>query len=318
MSLNNSNETLYVVSMNNTHLIVFWIFIVIFIPSIFCFCFIFIQIIRKRILKRHIHSHIIFVILVCNFLQVSMEHPIFFSYLYNGTSIVKSDSFCIFWSCLEFFFNGTILMLMCYGSIERYLLIFHRNMVHQHLILLHYIPILFFIAYPLILYIILICFYPCMNSFDYAVNTCGGPCYLFEKWASIFDTILNLALPLFICTITNILLLIRVLRQKHRMRQQQIWKKNKRLIIQLLSIVILHNIVWFPTIISLLIILFSPVTFPILINMTLDLYPYGYYMVAMLCPFISIIGLPELWLHYFNNVIQPTNTNRNIRTIIPR
>jgi len=96
------------------------------------------------------------------------------------------------------------------------------------------------------------------------MNICGGPCYLFEPWLSALDAILDLALPLAICTIFNIVLLLRVLRQKHRMKQQQMWKKNRRLIIQLLSIVILHNIVWFPVIISLLIILFSPVSLPIL------------------------------------------------------
>ncbi len=84
-----------------------------------------------------------------------------------------------------------------------------------------------------------------------------------------------------VCTIANILLLIRILRQKHRMRQQQMCKKNRRLIIQLLSIVILHNIVWFPVIISLLIILFSPVSLPILIDLTINMFPYGCYALSI-------------------------------------
>jgi hypothetical protein len=261
-------------------------------------------------LKHHIEYDAIFVILVFSFLQVTMEHPILFSYLYNnGTLIIQSDNFCKFWLCLEFIFNGTILMIMCYGSIERYLFIFHRHFVHRHLILLHYLPITFFILYPLILYIGLICFYPCINQFDYTMIICGGPCYLYKPILSAIDTILDLALPLGVCTIANIMLLIRVLRQKHRMRQQHMWKKNRRLVIQLLSIVILHNIVWFPVIICLLIIQFSPVSLPIIIDITINRFPFGYYMVVMLCPFVSLIGLPELWPNFFNNAIRPTTNN---------
>jgi hypothetical protein len=147
------------------------------------------------------------------------------------------------------------------------------------------------------------------------MNICGGPCYLFEPWLSALDAILDLALPLAVCTIFNIVLLLRVLRQKHRMKQQQMWKKNRRLIIQLLSIVILHNIVWFPVIISLLIILFSPVSLPILIDITIDQFPYGYYMVVMLCPFVLLIGLPDLWPGFFNNAIRPTTNNAIVHAI---
>ncbi len=309
MSANNSNDTLSDVQTDNNRLIIFWTYLSVFMVSIICSCFIFIQFIRKRMLKHHIPYHVIFLILVFSFLQVTMEHPILFSYLYNGILLIQSDNFCKFWSCLEFFFNGTILMLMCYGSIERYLFIFHRNLVHQHLILLHYLPITFFVLYPLILYIGLICFYPCVNQFDYTMITCGGPCYLYEPILSAIDTILDLALPLGVCTIANILLLVRILRQKHRMRQQHMWKKNRRLAIQLLSIVILHNIVWFPVIICLLIIQFSPVSLPIVIDITINRFPFGYYMVVMLCPFVLLIGLPELWPHFFNNAIRPTANN---------
>jgi hypothetical protein len=145
--------------------------------------------------------------------------------------------------------------------------------------------------------------------------TCGGPCYLYEPILSAIDTILDLALPLGVCTIANILLLIRVLRQKYRMRQQHMWKKHRRLLIQLLSIVILHNSVWFPVIICLLIIQFSPVSLPTLIDITINRFPFGYYMVVMLCPFISLIGLPELWPRVFNNAIQPTTNNQIVRTL---
>ncbi len=316
MSSNNSEEISSDVQPDNNRLVIFWTYLFVFIVSIICSCLIFIQFILKRILKHHIQYHVIFVILIFSFLQVTMEHPILFSYLYNGILLIQSDNFCKFWLCLEFFFNGTILMLMCYGSIERYLFIFHRNLIHHHLILLHYFPIIFFVLYPFILYIGLICFYPCVNQFDYTMIICGGPCYLYEPILSAIDTIVDLALPLGVCTIANILLLVRVLRQKHRMRQQHLWKKNRRLVIQLLSIVILHNIVWFPVIICLLIIQFSPVSLPIIIDITINRFPFGYYMVVMLCPFVLLIGLPELWpLSFFNNTIRPTANNPIVRTL---
>jgi uncharacterized protein YqhQ len=58
-------------SMSTARSIPFGIFLALIIPSILCYIFVFIQCIRKGILRKHIRSHTILVVLVCSFLQVS-------------------------------------------------------------------------------------------------------------------------------------------------------------------------------------------------------------------------------------------------------
>ncbi len=235
--------------------------------------------------------------------------------MHTNLSVIQSDSFCKFWSAQDFVLGGNILMLMSYGSIERYLLIFHRAFIFRHLIILHYLPIIICLVYPFLYYVGMIYIYPCVNYFDYTTNLCGGPCYVFDPLPSTFDLIFNLAFFETIGVVTNIVLVIRVLRKKYRMKQQNMWKKNRRLLVQVLSITVLHNIMLFFMVIFMLIELFSPVPQPTLVDITFNELQYGVYLVHLLCPFVSLIGLPELWPYtisrfckrfFTGNTVQPT------------
>ncbi len=231
------------------------------------------------------------------------------SYLHTGISLVQSDNFCKFWSAQDFVLGGIILMLMSYSSIERYLFIFHRTFIFRHLIILHYSPVIICIIYPFFFYIGIIYIYPCINYFDYTINLCGGPCYVFDQLPSTFDLIVNLALIEMIGVLTNIVLVSRVLCKKYRMKQQNKWKKNRRLLIQVLSITLLHNIMLFLMVIFMLIELFSPTPQPILVDITYNDFQYGVYLVHLLCPFVSLVGLPKLW---------PGSILRSLRRLLGR
>ncbi|CAF1413812.1 unnamed protein product [Adineta steineri] len=192
--------------------------------------------------------------------NVISEQPLTLSYLHNGISLVTSDGFCKFWSAQDFILGGIILMLMTYSSSERYLLIFHRPFILRHFIILHYLPIIICILYPFIFYIGIIYIYPCITYFDYTVNLCGGPCYVFDIIPSTFDLLFNITVFETIALLGNIVL-------------------------------------------------------PMLVDLTYDVLQYGVYMVHLLCPFVSLIGLPELWPRSFvrflrrllnNNEVQPT------------
>ncbi|CAF1174160.1 unnamed protein product [Rotaria sordida] len=195
-----------------------------------------------------------------------------------------------------------ILMLMGLTAIERYLLVFHNQFLHQHLIVLHYIPMIFCIIYPIGLYTYLIFFYPCINQFTYTMITCGGPCYFFETRISILDQFIDLVFPVTVSSLASLALLSRVLWQKRRMQQGRMWQKNRRLLIQLLYIVILYNLVWLPMIICSSIMLFSPIPQPFLIELSINILPYGIYIVILVCPFVSLMSLPELWPQHNPNI----------------
>ena len=133
-------------------------------------------------------------------------------------------------------------MLMPYGSVERNRLIFYRPFLFRHLIVLHHVPIVFCIVYPLVFYTSIIYGYPCVNTLDYTTNLCGGPCFILDKVPSVLDLLVNLALVERIGVFANIVLVTRVLHGKHRMKQNNKWKKTRRLLVQVLSVTSLHNV----------------------------------------------------------------------------
>ena len=291
-----SNSTLFDQNISLKSSITFSIYLILFIPSVICSLFIISQFIFKRILITKIYNHIILAVVISSFIQVICELPIVLAFFRNNVVLFQSDAFCTFWCYVDYVFNVVILMLICYGSIERYLLVFHNQFISRHLILLHYLPILFCIVYPFIFYGGFIFFYPCVNQYDYTKITCQGPCYLFERTPGSIDLLINLTIPLSICVLVNFFLLFRVLNQKHRMKQQQKWKKNRHLVIQLMSIVFIHNLVWLPIIICLLNTLFSPEVQQTFIDLSVNLFTYSIYIVIMICPFVSLLGLSDIQL----------------------
>ncbi len=106
--------------------------------------------------------------------------PLTLILLNTGFVAIQTYEFCLFWPAYNYALGSVNLMLMAYGCIERYFLVFHQGFFKKHLILLHYGPICFFLIYPPLLYIGLVVLYPCENYFDYTQFVCGGPCYQFQ------------------------------------------------------------------------------------------------------------------------------------------
>ncbi|CAF2686783.1 unnamed protein product [Rotaria sp. Silwood2] len=204
---------------------------------------------------------------------------------------------------------------MGFTAIERYLLVFHRQFLQQHLVVLHYIPMILCIIYPIGLYTYLIFFYPCINQFTYTMITCNAPCYFYETTISTFDQFIDLIFPVVVSSLASLVLLSRIVWQKRRMQQRQMWKKNRRLLIQLLYIVILYNLVWLPMIICWLVIILSPVPQPFLVELSINILPYGIYIVILLCPFVSLISLPELWPRHDPRIVPLTRVGNSLRPI---
>ena len=228
-------------------------------------------------------------------MKVTTEIPILLSYLHNEIVPYQSDEFCKFWSWQDYSFNVMILMLTAHTAIERYLMVFHRIGFRQHQLIVHYLPMIFCCIYPIVLYFSFIFFYPCTNQFDYTMVICRGPCYFYQAAISTFDQFINLVLPVVISSVACVTLLVRVIRQKQRMQQHQMWRKNRRLVIQLLYVIVLHNIIWLPMVVCSTIMFFSPISNALLVDLSINILPMGIYVVILLNPFISLMSLPELW-----------------------
>ena len=130
----------------------------------------------------------------------------------------------------------------------------------------------------------------------------------------LYDIIADSIMPPILISILNILLFIRVIKQKQRLRQQVQWHKYRRMIIQLAAC-------------SSLFILFDLPLMCLILAEILGL-PYGatgqfelfiYFMsgfVILWMPFVCLGSSPEIWIKLKRIIRLPIFTNRIIPQIL--
>ncbi|CAF3621093.1 unnamed protein product [Rotaria socialis] len=137
---------------------------------------------------------------------------------------------------------------------------------------------------------------------------CGGPCYFYQTAISTFDEFMDLVVPVAVSSFASLALLIRVIFHKHQVQQQHLWKKIDHWMrgasvtgedlagIQLLYNVILYNLVGLPMVIFSSIMLVSSVPQPFLVELSIYIIlPCSIYVVVLLCPFVSLMSLSDIW-----------------------
>lgn len=274
----------------------FFLLLFCLIPSIICFLLVFIFLFKtQQITYKHLHNHVILVLLVCNFILVATELPITLLYSYRGQVVPQSDQFCSFWVAYNYGLYVAGLFLMAFGSIERYFLIFHHRSFHRWRHIVHYPLILFCFFYPLTFYSVTIGTYPCENAYYYDAYVCGGACYQFYIVIGSVDYVINAVTPTVLIAVSNMILLFRVVKQKRAMKIVNTWRRNRLMYIQLVSISVLYFLIWIPfVIISLLRLFYDPF---FLQDVTLMLLNYCLYICPLASPFISLVGLPVVRQH---------------------
>lgn len=165
----------------------------------------------------------------------------------------------MFWSYFEFSLNGAAEYVRAGASVQRHMLVFNSQAMHIRWkrYVYHHIPLIICVFWQPIYYLGLIIFYPGgvlpserQCDYDYTMSVCGyQACYLTEKLLGILDWTLANLLPIFIILIANIALIIRVVLQKQRLKQGNVWRKQRRMTIQLIVISALLITTWFPSVI---------------------------------------------------------------------
>lgn len=271
----------------------FILLLVFLIPSFICYLLVFFFIYKtQQITSKHLHHHFIVALLFCNFILIITELPIGLAYSYDGNAPVQSDRFCAFWVAYNYGLYDVGLFLMAFGSIERYFLIFHERLVHRWRRFIHYPGLIFCFVYPLMFYNMMVHFYPCEDAYSYDAYVCGGDCFQFQHIPGTADYLTNVFTPAVLTIVANMILLVRVIKQKRSMKIANTWYKNHLMYIQLVSISILYFLIWIPFVIVSLIRLFHDPLF--LQDVTLLLLNYCLYICPLASPFISLIGLPAV------------------------
>lgn len=156
------------------------------------------------------------VLLIINGLLILLELPFTLSFLYTG--FIYNTKICPAWILINYSLFILSIILTAWTSIERYLFIYHEQIITSHRIVLHYFPIAFFTVYTPSFYTGAVIFYPCQQAFSVYNYLCGGPCYLFSIAPCMTDWTINVGLVLLTTGILNITLIVVNIRQRYRMR----------------------------------------------------------------------------------------------------
>ncbi|CAF4574487.1 unnamed protein product, partial [Rotaria sp. Silwood2] len=101
--------------------------------------------------------------------------------------------------------------------------------------------------------------------------------------------------PLSCIIFFNCFLIMRVIKQKRRMLQKNVWKKNLGMLIQLLSVSLLHSLVWLPVTIVILIVMTNNPPPTIIIELQSSWVLINIMYIAVLInPLVCIFAIPEI------------------------
>ena len=223
----------------------FWLLLCFIIPSILCSFFLLFHLLINRALRSQLANHVMIVLLVGGLLIELIDIPFHLSFFHSNYVQPSTPALCQFWWFLDLgIYNGCII-LMAWNSVERYLLIYYDRLFRNRnkRLILHYFPVAMLLIYIMVFYIIAIIFPPCTNKYNYTLPVCNDfPCYLNHPVLGIMDSIVNNIVPVIIICVFNFILVIRVYCQKRRLQQVNIWRKQRKMTVQLVCTCTLYLI----------------------------------------------------------------------------
>ncbi len=300
----------------------FWFYLVLLIPSIICTLFVLYYLLFDRTLRHSLNNHVIIVLLFTVLFCELTQYPWMLYYHAHGNIWSRPYIFCFIWGFIDWAVYMLQLLLFAWASIERHILIFHDRWVatKKKRFFVHYLPPVIIIIYWLIFYTY-VYFYPsCQNHFDSSQMICMTVCSFDSFSFHAFDTLFNNIIPSLTIVIFSVALLVRILRQKYRIRHQIQWRKHRKMTIQTLSISILYLLITAPWA---MIIFLRICGLPSNVGVTYENYAtFIDYFIVLLFPFVALLSLPELstkvkkllHLHRQRRLIEPQIlVGRNVR-----
>ena len=219
--------------------LLFWLFLSLNIPAVLCSFFILYYLLRERSLREALQNHAIIVILSLNLIYQLIDIPLHLQYFRTDLVRPTISILCLFWWFIDYGFFFINVVLLMWSSFERHIIIFHTWMLGTPLkrLFFHYLPICTIVLLILTFYGVGIFAPPCQNNFDFTADLCGmGGCYGSVPFFGLIERIGLAILPIFLIVFFSIALLMRVVRQKHRVHRVVEWRKQRKLTLHLISI----------------------------------------------------------------------------------
>jgi len=224
-----------------------------------------------------------------------VDIPLHLQFLSTGIVRPSTPILCLIWWFIDWGFYYTIAVLLVLASMERHILIFHSQMVAtiQKRLIFHYFPILVIMVLMMTFYIIAIFAPICENTFDYTADLCGShACYGTVPFFVAVEQLGFGATATCLIAVFSMTLLVRVVRQKHRVHGAVRWKKQQKLALQVISLSLLYLTFSFPVTIIYLVRLFGQ---PDWGSEVLPTFFFLSYFAILLLPYVLLGHLPDLW-----------------------
>jgi hypothetical protein len=231
----------------------FILLLIVEIPSIICTLLILTYLFRNwyTMVIKSLRNHVILILIIISLINTTLDLPFTINSYRLGYDNPRTLSFCHWWYWLDYTLIVTSIFLTAIASVQRHFLIFHAHWLRIRRIrwALHYVPLIFCLLYPLLYYFIFIIVYQCKNDTINDSQYCVQPCYTNDPVLFNYDWVFNTAFPLMTIALANIILIVRVIRsmRKTRRRQSLIWKRQRKLTLQLLALSLLYIVGWAPS-----------------------------------------------------------------------
>jgi hypothetical protein len=275
----------------------FWSLLSFGIPSLICSLFIFYQYLSDPIRRHALHNHTILIILMANIILILTDFSWTLDSLRRPGHVLSStEAFCMIWWVLDFTSYNTQTIILAWASIERHILIFHRQLIstRKKRFYYHYLPPIILTTYLTSFYIVVIFFPPCQNEFDFAAVECGShTCYLDVMYLGLWDLIVHNLLPTLTIAVFSLALIYRVIAQRKRIHQPIRWRNYRRMSMQLLSLSAVYLFLNLPLTILMLVSLFRGAESPFSFGTQIYIF-FLTYSVTLSLPFV-------VYLSYFSN-----------------
>ncbi|CAF1334183.1 unnamed protein product [Adineta ricciae] len=286
------------------------------IPAIFFSIIIFVYFAANRMARSKFQNHGWLVLVTISFIQIVIDLPMPMSFYYVGRVIPASDLYCVWWTWSEFSLNTIGIFLMAWISVERYIFIFYSHTIFQGRFkkwMYHFIPIGICLCWTPFFYCLVVIISPyCSQTWSFDLIICGVPCYYIKKSVGEFNFLFNVALPVSVIFLVNLLLLIRVNYEKISRHRRINWRNHRKMILQLWIISSIYLICWLPLMIT----KFVQITvMPTLMVDYLDIILFNVYLVPLFLPMVCLSTLPKL-VRKLTRFIHERNRNKVGVTIV--
>jgi len=316
-SFNNDENTFQDSEINIPRIVRFWLLLLLDVPSIICSFFLLFHLLINKTLRCQLTNHVTIVLLIIGLVIELVDIPFLLSFLHLNIVQPSIPAMCLIWWFMDIGLYNGCTIIMAWGSVHRYLLIFHDQMFlnNRKRFIFHYSPLIILFVYILIFYIIAIVFPPCMNTYNYKLPICDDyPCYLNDPIVGIWDSVVNNIIPVIIISIFSLILPIRVWHQKRRLNRRNLWRRQRKMTLQLLCYCILYLIPNLP----LNIFIFAQICgLSQNVGVQAQLYfAFLFYFITLLYPFVCLGSVSELrkkikWQGLF--LLKQTRQNATVR-----